>query len=105
MSDGFFGVNETDKAIEFYREERIAGGEPVLLCEHSVAESYPEFICLDLGATPEEMASNLYAHLRTGEKTATLLIGIEPRAKGGVMDGVRNRLLRAFGQDAKERTK
>ena len=101
----FFGVNETDKAIEFYREERIAGGEPVLLCEHSVAESYPEFTSLDLGATPEEMASNLYAHLRTGEKTATLLIGIEPRAKGGVMDGVRNRFLRAFGQDAKERTK
>lgn len=101
----FFGVNETDKAIEFYREERIAGGEPVLLCEHSVAQSYPEFTSLDLGATPEEMASNLYAHLRTGEKTATLLIGIEPQAKGGVMDGVRNRLLRAFGQDAKERTK
>lgn len=48
------------------------------------------------------MASNLYAHLRTGEKIATLLIGIEPWAKGGVMDGVRNRLLRAFGQDAKE---
>ena len=44
------------------------------------------------------MAANLYALLREGERKATLLIGIEPRCRGGVMDGVRNRLLRAFGQ-------
>ena len=44
------------------------------------------------------MAANLYKLLRKGERKATLLIGIEPREKGGVMDGVRNRLLRAFGQ-------
>lgn len=50
----FFGVNETDKAIEFYREERIAGGRPVLLCEHSVAESYPEFTSLDLVLRPRK---------------------------------------------------
>ena len=100
----FFSVNDTDAAAKCYHKEQSAGGAPVLLCEHCVAEEYPDLSCLDLGNTPEEMAANLYAHLRTGEKTATLLIGIEPRATGGVMDGVRNRLLRAFGQDAKERT-
>ena len=44
------------------------------------------------------MAARLYAHLRTGERCATLLIGIEPKQDGGVMDGIKNRLLRAFGR-------
>ncbi len=99
----FFPVGDAAGAIRCYREEAGRGGTPVLLCEHAVCLAHPDCRALDLGATPEEMAANLYAHLRTGEKAATLLIGIEPEARGGVMDGVRNRLLRAFGQDAKER--
>ena len=75
----------------------------MLLCEHAVAAKHSDCRLLDLGATPEEMAANLYAHLRTGERAATLLIGIDPRARGGVMEGVRNRLLRAFGRNAEEK--
>ena len=43
------------------------------------------------------MARRLYALLRKGEAQATLLIGIEPQKKGGVMAGVMNRFERAFG--------
>ena len=99
----FFGAQELSAAVQCYQNEEAAGGAPCLLCEHAVCGQYPALRALDLGRTPEEMAANLYAHLRTGERQATLLIGVEPRARGGVMDGVLNRMLRAFGQDAKER--
>ncbi len=45
------------------------------------------------------MAARLYALLREGEQKATLLIAIEPKERGGVMDGVLNRFCRAFGRD------
>ncbi len=99
----FFGADEQKAAIRCYREETGRGGVPMLLCEHAVAAKHSDCRLLDLGATPEEMAANLYAHLRTGERAATLLIGIDPRARGGVMEGVRNRLLRAFGRNAEEK--
>ncbi len=98
----FFAADDAAGAVRCYNAEKGRGGTPVLLCEHAVALAHADCRVLDLGNTPEEMASNLYAHLRTGEHTATLLIGIEPAARGGVMDGVRNRLLRAFGQDTRE---
>ena len=99
----FFAAENAEEAAQRYAQEERDGETPVLMCEHAVAERYPALRALDLGNTPEEMASNLYAHLRTAEKTATVLIGIDPKERGGVMDGVRNRMLRAFGQDAKER--
>ena len=98
----FFAADDAAGAVRCYNAEKGRGGTPVLLCEHAVALAHADCRVLDLGNTPEEMASNLYAHLRTGEHMATLLIGIEPAARGGVMDGVRNRLLRAFGQDTRE---
>ena len=99
----FFAAENTEEAAQRYAQKERDGETPVLMCEHAVAERYPALRALDLGNTPEEMASNLYAHLRTAEKTATVLIGIDPKERGGVMDGVRNRMLRAFGRDAKER--
>ena len=93
----FFGEGEEDAALRLYREEARAG-VPVILCDHAAAQTFAGCRVLDLGATPAEMASNLYAHLRTAEGCATLLIGILPHARGGVMDGVLNRMLRAFGQ-------
>lgn len=97
----FFNKEEWENAIKCYLTEQGKGGTPFFLCEHSFVEEHPGLHALDLGETPEEMAARLYAHLRTGERCATLLIGIEPRQSGGVMDGVRNRMLRAFGQSEK----
>ena len=94
----FFRASECGEALRRYHEEEGAGGTPVVLCERAAVGQFPACRVLDLGASPEEMAANLYAHLRSAEGRATLLIGIEPAARGGVMYGVRNRLLRAFGQ-------
>lgn len=83
-------------AILCYLEEEEFNGEtPYLLCQTSVAKMYPTFRCLPLGDTAEEMAANLYAQLREGEKVATVIIAIEPTQTGGVMEGVMNRLTRA----------
>ena len=94
----FFEEGMEEDAVRCYLAERGRGGSPWFLCEHAFAAAHPSFSSLDLGASPEEMAANLYSHLRTGERCATLLIGIEPHGRGGVMEGVRNRMLRAFGR-------
>ncbi len=94
----FFRAQNVEDAVRCYGREKSVGGTPYFLAEHAVCRTLSGYACFDLGSTPEEMAANLYAMLRAGECSATLLIGIEPCARGGVMDGVRNRLLRAFGQ-------
>ncbi len=82
-----------DEAMARYREEEQSGGVPWLLCAHG---DIPRGVrALDLGDTPETMASRLYDLLRRGETLATLLIAIDPKLRGGVMDGVMNRLTRA----------
>ncbi len=92
----YFPREELEKAVACYREEEACGA-PCFLCESEVCALLQGFRTLDLGRTPEEMARRLYALLRKGEQQATLLIGIEPREKGGVMAGVMNRMKRAFG--------
>ena len=42
-----------------------------------------------------QMAENLFALLRQAEKTADVLIAVEPKQKDGVMAGVLNRLRKA----------
>ncbi len=92
----YFGREELEKAIECYEKEAKTG-VPCFLCESEVCALLKDRRTLDLGGTPEEMARRLYALLRKGEEQATLLIGVEPREKGGVMAGVMNRMKRAFG--------
>ena len=91
---------DAEEAKRRYREEESAGGKPYILCaENAVPDG--DFRVLDLGSAPEQMANRLYALLRQGEN-ATLLIAIEPRLRGGVMEGVLNRFMRAFGRDTDE---
>lgn len=92
----YFPAGELNGAVSLYREEEKTG-TPYFLAESSVAKTLSGFHTLDLGGTGEEMAQRLYALLRKGEEVATLLIAIEPEEKGGVMDGVLNRLRRACG--------
>lgn len=93
----FFPADRFEEAVALYREAEKAGETPCLLCESDVCASLSSCRALDLGETGEVMAQRLYALLRKGEKTATLLIGIEPKERGGVMAGVLNRMRRAFG--------
>ncbi len=93
----YFPANELEKAILLYREEERAGGVPCFLSESTLCRQLTTYKTLALGESGEQMARNLYALLREGELFATLLIGIEPTEKDGVMDGVLNRMKRAFG--------
>lgn len=88
--------SNAEEALACYRR---AEGEPWILCDSKTAQMFEGLKVLDLGATGEEMASRLYSLLREGEKRATLLIGIEPKDRGGVMAGVLNRMRRAFGAE------
>ncbi len=93
-----FTAEEAQAARVCYAEELHAGGTPYYVCERALLPEF-EGNALDLGGDPAEMAARLYALLREGEQKATLLIAIEPKERGGVMDGVLNRFCRAFGRD------
>ena len=92
-----FAPEELDQAQALYREEEKRGGVPCFFCEDVIARSLKGCRVLDLGSTGEEMANRLYDLLHRGEEEATLLIGICPKERGGVFEGVLNRLTRAFG--------
>lgn len=97
----YFTADEIGNAIALYRKEEEKGGTPCFLCGEGAVKN-SELRVLDLGETPCDMARRLYGLLRKGEREATLLIAIEPKARGGVMDGVMNRLTRAFGRNDDE---
>lgn len=92
-----FEFCEIAKALEMYDCETINGVTVQLLCDEATAKLIGSRKYLSLGATPEEMATNLYSKLREGEKVAQLLIAIAPEIRGGVMTGVMNRLTKACG--------
>lgn len=78
----------------------LQSGERVgVLCENAVVNEVRKGAAnctvFDLGATPEQMAANLFSALRQAEERVDVLVAIEPREKGGVMVGVLNRLRKA----------
>ena len=92
-----FGCNDLQSALKLYDSEIQNGVKTCILCEESVIELLEGRNYLNLGASPEEMAANLYAALREGELRAQLLIAISPRESGGIMSGVMNRLTKSCG--------
>ena len=92
-----FPCEGAEEAYAAYRRESEAGNRAAILCEDVVAKrlSARGVRALDLGKTAGEMAANLYELLREAEKTADVLIAVEPTEKGGVMAGVMNRLKKA----------
>ena len=91
----YVSVGDYERAEKLYSEETVSDGRPVILCEHSLTAEFAGYETLDLGDSPEEMAHNLYDCLHRGEEGYTLIIAVEPKGRGGVMDGVLNRLTRA----------
>lgn len=91
----YFAKEKLSEAVQLYESERLSGGKPCILCEHSLARTLAGYDLLDLGSTAEDMARNLYALLHKGEEAYTFIIAVEPTETGGVMDGVLNRLTRA----------
>lgn len=96
-----FEADEIGKALTCFYRNRDAGMRVLILCEEAAADNFPSDSVLRLGNTAEEMAANLYALLRDAETKADMLIAVKPRARGGVMDGVLNRLCKACAGEEK----
>ena len=90
-----YKIEELSEAIALYENYLNKGEKPYILCEDKVANKLLDKNLLNLGNTPEEMASNLYYKLREGEEIADIIIAIEPDGDKGIYDGILNRLRRA----------
>lgn len=82
-------------AVAAFANLKEQGNRVYVLCESKYAEMFPPEKVLNLGRTPEEMASRLYSLLRQGEKVADVIVAVRPQETGGVMAGVLNRMNKA----------
>lgn len=82
-------------AVATFADLKKQGNRVYVLCESKYAEMFSPENVLDLGKTPEEMASRLYSLLRQGEKVADVIVAVRPQEQGGVMAGVLNRMNKA----------
>ena len=91
-----FSANAVGEAVEYAKECLQKAERVAFLCDSGVGK---KILCpatvLELGATPEEMAANLYARLREAEKICDRLIIIKPADRTEKMVGVLNRLHKA----------
>ncbi len=82
-------------AVAAFADLKKQGNRVYVLCESKYAVMFSSENVLDLGRTPEEMASRLYSLLRQGEKVADVIVAVRPQETGGVMAGVLNRMNKA----------
>ena len=90
-----FESDEAERALACFHAHEQKQERTYILCEDGISGLFPQDRVLRLGSTAEEMASNLYQLLRLAEKKADFLIAVKPRERGGVMEGVLNRLGKA----------
>jgi L-threonylcarbamoyladenylate synthase len=88
-----FKSEEVELALKRAKALQESGMRVAVLCESLLSERFLEYgiTVLDLGDTPERMASNLYGLLREAERIADELIAVEPIEQNGVMAGVMKR--------------
>lgn len=90
-----FSFEEREKALLEYKKSNEQGLNAYILCDDETSKLLGAEKILNLGASGEEMAANLYFRLREGENKAQLIIAVAPRIQDGVMKGVMNRLSKA----------
>ena len=69
-------------AVATFADLKKQGNRVYVLCESKYAEMFSPENVLDLGRTPEEMASRLYSLLRQGEKVADVIVAVRPQETG-----------------------
>ncbi len=92
-----FEENQLDEVVKAYEENKRAGETPYIMCSEKVKEKLGDRNFLSLGATGEEIASNLYAKLLEGEKVASVIIAVALPDEKGVNMGIMNRLRKSCG--------
>ena len=92
-----FNKQEIEKAVALYNESIAKGLKPYIMCEDEVAQKLNGKNLLNLGKTPNEIASNLYDKLLEGEKKADIIIAIDFDREDGIFLGIMNRLRKSCG--------
>ena len=92
-----FSENQIENAIKLYEQYEIEGKKPYVMCRNGIADRFNGKNILDLGETPEQIASNLYYKLLEGEKIADIIIAISMPNEQGIFLGVMNRLRKSCG--------
>ena len=92
-----FTAEQTEDAVKAYREKTQENKRVCILCEDRWSALFRQTGAevLNLGKNQAEMATNLYKLLRIAETLCDVLIAVEPIEKGGIMEGVLNRLQKA----------
>lgn len=90
-----FYYEERFEAKDEYLKNLSEGVSAFIMCDDEVAKQLNVKNLLNLGATEEEIAANLYGKLREGETKAELIIAVAPKKQDGIMVGVMNRLSKA----------
>ncbi len=90
-----FNFHDRENAKCAYINSLALRKRTYILCDDKTAKLLNVKNILNLGATENEIARNLYDKLREGEKVADLIIAVAPEKQDGVMVGVMNRLTKA----------
>ena len=88
---------DVDKAALLYEQSEAEGLKAAIMCDYISAKYFAGKKVFNLGAGMNEISRNLYYYLRKAEKSADILICIEPEGKG--LEGALNRLTKACADD------
>lgn len=92
-----YPFGDEDELYARYIAEEKAGRKPYIMCTSQVAEKFKGLNVLNLGATAEEIAYNLYDKLLEGEKKADIILAVDMPREDGIYAGIVNRLRKSCG--------
>ncbi len=92
-----FENDQVEEAKNRYKQEESEGKKPFIMCSESIAKMLDGYNLLNLGKTPEQIASNLYDKLLEGENKADIIIAIAMPDESGVNMGIMNRMRKSCG--------
>ncbi len=92
-----FENDQVEEVKNRYQKEVSEGKKPFIMCSDSVAKALDGYNVLNLGKTPEQIASNLYDKLLDGEKKADIIIAVAMPDESGVNMGIMNRMRKSCG--------
>ena len=92
-----FEYGDVCGVIKAYEQALSDGKTPYIMCADAFEKDFEGKNLLKLGATPEQVASNLYDKLLEGEKVADLIIAVAMPDEKGVNLGIMNRLRKSCG--------
>ncbi|MDE6585977.1 MAG: threonylcarbamoyl-AMP synthase [Clostridia bacterium] len=93
-----FSSGDFNKAVAYCKNQITLGVKCAVMCDGAASEKIVGIPVLNLGATADEIAANLYLKLREGEDCYDEIVAIEPVMQDGVMVGVMNRLKKACAE-------